>query len=272
MRLSVIIPAYNEENYIGACLKSLLNQSERNLEIIVIDDGSTDKTKNIVKEFKNVKLFAGKHNGPGASRNLGAEKATGKILIFVDADMTFDKDYIRNLIEPLQKNEDIVGTTHDYEIATNTDNWIANMWGEIRVSKNDSGNIKIFRAIRKNKFLEMGGFDSRYGYADDQTFWYNFGIKPIAAKDATCYHRNPETLNETFKQARWIGGSWKERFWFFRIPILNLLFLSVYKMIIPIITWKKSSGSSNKKKFYHAKLMGYYFGVKGSIINGKNIK
>ena len=98
--VSVIIPAYNEEGDIELCLKSLKNQSRKKIEVIVVDDGSTDRTVEIVKEHK-VKLLKQNHGGPGAARNRGAKQAKGEILIFIDADMHFPKDYIKNLIAPI---------------------------------------------------------------------------------------------------------------------------------------------------------------------------
>jgi glycosyltransferase involved in cell wall biosynthesis len=160
-KVSVVIPTYNEERDIGECLKSLGKQSFRNFEIIVVDDGSRDRTREIARKFKKVKLILGAHRGPGFSRNLGARKAGGNILVFVDADMTFDKDYLKNLVNPILKDKTgkIIGTTHDYEVATNTQSWISALWGRERVRKEDAHKINIFRAIRKDKFLELGGFD-----------------------------------------------------------------------------------------------------------------
>ncbi|KKR25761.1 MAG: putative glycosyltransferase [Microgenomates group bacterium GW2011_GWC1_39_7b] len=98
MKVSVIIPAYNEQASIAACLQSLQNQSFKDLEIIVVDDGSTDKTFDVLSKFKmqssKFKILDQNHEGAGMARNLGVKNATGKILVFVDADMVFDKEFI----------------------------------------------------------------------------------------------------------------------------------------------------------------------------------
>jgi glycosyltransferase involved in cell wall biosynthesis len=205
MKLSIIIPVYNEEKDIAECLKSLNEQTFKNFEIIIVDDGSTDRTIEIAKRF-NVKIIKGMHKGPGYSRNIGAKNAKGEVLIFIDADMTFEKDYLKNLIKPLE-NKETIGTTHELEIVKNTENIWSRCWGKIRVSKEEAKNIKIFRAIRKDKFLELGGFNPKYGYADDQTFWFDYNIKPVVAIEAVCYHKNPENLKAVYKQSRWIGAS-----------------------------------------------------------------
>lgn len=217
MDASVIIPTYNEYRDIGECLESLMHQSFKNFEVIVVDDGSTDRTVEIAKKFK-VRIIKGKHKGPGFSRNLGAMQSKAKILVFVDADMTFEKDYLKNLLSPILSNK-ALGTTHELEIVKNVRNIWSRCWGRIRVSKKEAENVKIFRAIRKSDFLRMGGFDPKYGYADDQTFWYKYKIKPIVAKDTICYHKNPETLNAVYKQSSWIGASIDSAV--FRIPLLK---------------------------------------------------
>lgn len=206
--LSVIIPTYNEERDIENNIKSLQKQSYRNFEIIVVDDGSTDNTLEVVKKFKKIKILEQKHKGPGLARNLGARKAKGKILILIDSDMTFHKDYLKNLIKPILKDKTgkIIGAEEELQIADNLDNIWARCWGK-SVSDPKKTQRKIFRAIKKDKFFELGGFDARYGYADDQTFLFKYNLRPEIAKKAICYHKNPESLKETFKQSNWIGAS-----------------------------------------------------------------
>ncbi|PIN90880.1 hypothetical protein COU60_00870 [Candidatus Pacearchaeota archaeon CG10_big_fil_rev_8_21_14_0_10_34_76] len=206
--ISIVIPAYNEEKVIGDCIKTLLNQTYENIEIIIVDDGSKDKTKDIVKRFSSVKLINGLHKGPGISRNLGASKAKGDILVFVDADMTFDKDYIKFLTLPVRKGE-CIGTEERFQKSSNLHNIWSRCWGqyvkEDRFGKDKKGIV--FRSIIKEEFLKMGGFDPKYGYADDQTFLIKFGAKPDIADKAICYHKNPESLKEVFHQSKWIGAS-----------------------------------------------------------------
>ena len=90
MKISVIIPTYNEESVILDCLRSLASQSLKDFEIIVVDDGSTDTT---VEKLEDVMVLHQNHLGAGAARNLGAKQAKGDILVFVDADMTFDRNF-----------------------------------------------------------------------------------------------------------------------------------------------------------------------------------
>lgn len=100
--VSIIIPVYNRADHLGKCLDSIQEQTWTNLEVIVVDDGSTDRSRAIVREFverdARFHLFTVEHQGPSAARNKGIEEATGEFLTFVDADDYIEPDYIRNLI------------------------------------------------------------------------------------------------------------------------------------------------------------------------------
>jgi glycosyltransferase involved in cell wall biosynthesis len=84
---SIIIPTFNGASRIGNCLHSLVKQTTgRDIEILVVDDGSTDKTANLVRSYSSVRLIAQANAGPASARNRGALEATGKILLFTDDD------------------------------------------------------------------------------------------------------------------------------------------------------------------------------------------
>ncbi len=209
MKVSVIIPTYNEKKTIEACLTSLSKQTYKDLEIIVIDDGSTDKTKELIENFK-VKILTQNHKGPALARNLGSENAKGKVLVFVDADMTFDANFIRNLIEPIKQGK-TKGTFSKEEYVSNWDNIWAKCWNinsklstKRRLPKNYPDHQKVFRAILKSEFDKVSGF-SKGGYTDDWTLSEKLGYESESAKDAIFYHKNPDNLVEIFNQAKWIG-------------------------------------------------------------------
>src|SRR5689334_10974235 len=122
MKISVIIPIYNEEKSIKDCLESLDKQSFRDFEVILIDDGSTDKTSVILLNLKitnfKFQILKQNHLGPGVARNLGAKNAKGEILVFVDADMIFDKDFLEKLTEPIRVGK-VIGTFSKEEFVVN---------------------------------------------------------------------------------------------------------------------------------------------------------
>lgn len=104
MNVSVIIPVFNEEKNIKKCLESILNQEEKADEIIVIDNNSTDKTIDIVKKYKNIKIIKEKKQGITQSRNTGFNNAKGDILIKCDADTLLKKDFIKKVKITFSKN------------------------------------------------------------------------------------------------------------------------------------------------------------------------
>ena len=100
-KISVIIPVYNGEKYIERCVLSVVNQTYKNIEIMVIDDGSSDRTAEIIDDMryedKRIKVVKKKNEGVSSARNCGIEKSTGDYIMFVDADDYIEKDYLMNM-------------------------------------------------------------------------------------------------------------------------------------------------------------------------------
>ncbi len=108
-KISVIIPAYNVEKYVVECLDSIHNQTYKNIEIVVVDDGSTDNTFKIVEDYSknttNVKLAYQQNGGVCAARNKGLDLATGDYIMFVDADDYLPFDAVEILYKDLINND-----------------------------------------------------------------------------------------------------------------------------------------------------------------------
>ena len=101
IKLSIIVPVYNVEKYVSRCIDSILNQEYRNIELILIDDGSTDESGAICDSYKNdsrVRVFHQKNKGVSSARNLGIEVSEGEYLIFADADDWFAKNAFSEII------------------------------------------------------------------------------------------------------------------------------------------------------------------------------
>ncbi len=99
----MIIPVYNREKYIKKCLEIIINQTYKNLEVIVVDDGSTDNSVNLIKQFKEVKLISCGKQGPSVARNLGVNNATGKYIHFMDDDDEINTEFYENLVGASEK-------------------------------------------------------------------------------------------------------------------------------------------------------------------------
>lgn len=106
--VSVIIPVYNCDKYLEKCLCSVISQSYKNIEVIVINDGSTDKSGDIIKEYADnvskILMIEQKNQGVSAARNKGIERAGGEYLLFLDGDDYIGEDYIGSLVEAAEDN------------------------------------------------------------------------------------------------------------------------------------------------------------------------
>lgn len=104
--LSVIIPVYNVEPYLDKCIESVVNQTYKDMEIIVVNDGSTDGSAKICQKWANIDkriIFIDKQNeGSGKTRNLGIKKSTGEYITFLDADDWWRDDYAELMMKPMQ--------------------------------------------------------------------------------------------------------------------------------------------------------------------------
>lgn len=101
-KISVIIPTLNEKKYLKKCLDSLKKQTMKNYEIIVVDSYSTDGTPQLARKYGKV-VFE-KRKGPGAARNTGAKRARGDILVFADADVRLERNFLKKIEKEFEKD------------------------------------------------------------------------------------------------------------------------------------------------------------------------
>lgn len=108
-KVSIIVPVYNAQAYLEDCITSLLNQTYKNIEIILINDGSTDDSLNICKNWANkderIKLVSKENGGVSSARNAGLDNVTGRYLSFVDPDDYVSSNYIETLYKDLTSND-----------------------------------------------------------------------------------------------------------------------------------------------------------------------
>lgn len=113
--ISVIVPAYNAEKYIKKCIKSILNQTYSNFEIIIVNDGSTDNTLNIINEFndKRIRIINQKNGGVSNAKNAALDIIKGDYVTFVDSDDTIPKDALEILINLMTDDVDFVSGNYN---------------------------------------------------------------------------------------------------------------------------------------------------------------
>lgn len=203
------------------CLDGVLAQRhDFDLEVIVIDDGSTDNTAQIVQEYSDVRLISQQNAGPAAARNHGVAQARGDIVVFIDDDCIPEPTWLPRLLAPFA-DPDIAGAKGAY--LTLQTELIARFVQIEYEEKYDQ--LSRYRyidfidtysaAFRKSIFTSAGGYDTAFSTAsvEDQEFSFrlaNMGHKLVFVPDARVRHRHVNTLSGYFKKKRKIGF-WKIR-------------------------------------------------------------
>lgn len=164
--ISVIVPTLNEEKYIGLLLESIRQQGSTDIEVLVVDGGSQDRTLDIAKKY-SAKIFVFTGLGEFASRNVGAKKAKGKYLLFTCSDIIFPKGLFKRVLDTLQSDPTIIalsGPGYPYDApllgkieytAYNTVRFIlANLPKPIKRFSTSTN----FLVVRRDIFEKTGGF------------------------------------------------------------------------------------------------------------------
>ena len=137
-RFSIIIPNYNKEEYVRETLESIFNQTYKNFEVIVVDDGSTDKSIEIIKEF-DIKLFHTNRKRAGGARNVGIDNATSDYIIFLDSDDYFTDNTVLERLNNLINGEDMIFL-----------NYTKDKFGEVMIIKEEKEDISVKIENTKN--------------------------------------------------------------------------------------------------------------------------
>ena len=215
--ISIIIPAYNVADTIEECLSALLDQTvpRQQYEIVVINDGSTDRTEEIARKY-DVRLVSQSNQGRAAAKNTGIREARGEFLLFIDADCVATRNWIEAITAPLA-NEEIVG------VAGTLRTWqkgIAARFTQIEYEDKYKrmGSRKYVdivdtasAAYRKQVFEENGTFDSTLRWAEDTDFSFRLahkGYKMAFAPCAIVLHRHPESIFD-YARRKWRYGYWR---------------------------------------------------------------
>ncbi|MGQ0430897.1 MAG: glycosyltransferase [Microthrixaceae bacterium] len=207
----MVIAAFDEAAHIARCLDSLGSQTYEPLEVVVVDDGSRDGTGLLARDHPGVEVIRTAHCGAGPARNVGARRARGEILVFLDADMTFPSRFIDRLVAPLIDDPEEIGSfTREILVANGDRRWAkAHQLGRgfpvgCHFPPDFPDRWENFRAIRSAAFWSVGGFDE-VGHGEDVTVGRKLGALAVVAPGATCYHYEPDNLADIFRSARWMG-------------------------------------------------------------------
>jgi exopolysaccharide biosynthesis polyprenyl glycosylphosphotransferase len=218
--ISVIIPAFNAEITIHDCLEALSKQSldRSQYEIIVIDDGSTDKTTQIISEFAEVQLLEQNHAGPAIARNYGVSKARGKIILFTDADCLASQNFLEEMVKPFN-DPHVVGVKGAYRTRQKK------LWARFAQVEFEERYIKLARAdsidfvdshaaaFLVEIFNEVGGFDPHFPVANNEDVELSYkiarlGYRMVFNPDAIVFHTHPDTFSK-YIHTKFLRAYWR---------------------------------------------------------------
>ena len=165
-KVSIIVPIYNTAKYLEACLNSIKNQTYENLEIILVDDGSTDNTLEIINDKLsaskiNHKIIHQENKGVSSARNRGIAESCGDYIVFVDADdyiltdhlyHLYNPDYDFNLIQLVKKDEDKLSKTYFYKTDEMTTEEFIKLELEMKIPFNF---VQLSYNATKNKYTNV---------------------------------------------------------------------------------------------------------------------
>lgn len=190
VKLSIIIPTLNEEKYLEHLLKSIEKQYFEDYEIIISDSKSKDNTIKVAKRY-GAKIVIGEKKGPGHGRNLGAEKAKGKYLLFIDADVILQENNTLSNVIDILGIENVSGGTALFKCFDGNKRekkWvnISSKIFEFLIKLKISVALGFFMFTRKELFEKVGGFDEELPFCEDHKLvkkLKNFGkMKVIDSK------------------------------------------------------------------------------------------
>jgi cellulose synthase/poly-beta-1,6-N-acetylglucosamine synthase-like glycosyltransferase len=216
--VSIVIPAFNAEKTIARTIQACLSQDYDHVkDIIVIDDGSTDKTGERVNAYAGVRYVRQENAGPARARNKGAAVAAGDVICFTDADCIPHKDWVRTLLRHFA--DPCVGAVMGSYGIANPQSWLARaVYQEIifrhrrmPLYPKAFGSYNV--AIRKTAFNDVGGFNGEYPHAsgEDNDLSYrvlSHGYRIFFAKDALVDHHHPETVKKYLRE-QYRHGFWR---------------------------------------------------------------
>ncbi len=228
MKISIVIPTFNRADALKVSLEKIIQQQGVDFEVIVVDDGSTDHTADIVRKFPEVQYIKQKNLKQGIARNNGVKKATGEIILFGQDDIFMEPNFLKyhhdNHVKNPNENVVVLGfTTWDPEIKINsymkfleTSGWQFG-YNQLKRGINDRKDIYKFfytsNISMKKSFFEKEWFDEDftcYGWEDVEIgyrFWKNHDMKLFYEPMAVGYHHHKIPEDGLKKKMNNIGMS-----------------------------------------------------------------
>ncbi|MFC1945253.1 glycosyltransferase [Chloroflexota bacterium] len=218
--VSVVIPAYNAAATISDAIEAVMAQDypDNRLEVIVVDDGSTDQTREIVRQYPVRLVHFDRNMGPSAARNAGAGQASGEIFAATDADDKVDRGWLTNIVSGYEKPDigAVVGSSH---ASYDTGDWQQRVIAELGICLRSGKNVeKLYSrhgymdknksagsnlSFRKSVFEQIGGYDASLWVGEEQDILWRVeraGYGVAFEPDAIVYVQPRQQLSDYFRQ------------------------------------------------------------------------
>lgn len=206
--VSILVPVYNVEAYLPQCFDSLLGQTYSHLQIVLIDDGSSDGSWRVMQEYaardKRIEIYHQENQGVGATRNHLLEKIKGDYVLFVDSDDWVELDMVEFLLgKASENNADVVTCGNVINDGITRTVYKEEVWAQEKVVKEFLRHV-IFNGSLCNKLIRAvlignNRFDCRISYGEDALFcWYVLqNVEKIIVTDRQLYHyrKNPQSIS-----------------------------------------------------------------------------
>lgn len=212
--ISVIIPIYNCEKYLSDCIESIINQSYRNIEIILVNDGSLDNSQKLCEKYAKadlrIKLFNKSNGGPSSARNVGLSHSTGEYIAFVDSDDVLDDRYLEVLYDLIKNNNaDISSCGYDTRLpngdVVQCEQFDQEIFGPNIGDVNRSHYpFTVWHLLFKSELIGNTRFDENVYYLEDLKFVDELFMKCnfIVGNSMILYHRKAHEESLTEKRYR----------------------------------------------------------------------
>src|SRR5579875_336319 len=206
--VSIVLPAYNEENEILSALHDLDSQTYQDKEIIVVDDGSTDSTASLAESFAarndHTKVIRAKHAGPSAARNLGIKFSSGDVIFFGECDCSYDSRYVERAMNALRANPEagaVCLTGAPLKVRSNLVTNSIELENLAQHTLLKLGRIKPFYAwvYRRNVLHKTGGFDESLFQAEDRDLFFRVtsaGYRVVLVPGVNWWHKRSQGVKE----------------------------------------------------------------------------
>jgi len=199
VHISVIVPVFNGAASLTRCLQSLAQSQYAPAECIVVDDGSTDDSAAVAEQFGAVVISTGGPFGPAKARNLGARKAQGDILLFIDADVAVETHALGRIVERFNSDPALDGLIGSYDDSPADPRFVSQFKNLMHAFVHQSGNRQAFSfwcgcgAVKRDVFLEHGGLDEAYQRPSIEDIEFGFrmmnaGRKLVLDPQVRCKH------------------------------------------------------------------------------------